>query len=139
MSARLGTVWYWLGVGVAIALVAAAVLWNAWTFNQHRMAQQRLGSLGVALTAANGDDPAPGSPAAAELDLLLDADRRGILEENFQALLTEPQKRALAVARHDRLAERAGDRTTSLIFGVMLIAGGLLAYVVGRTARRKSG
>jgi hypothetical protein len=107
MSARLGTVWYWLGIGVAVALVAAAFVWNAWTFNQHRVAQRQLDSLGVALDAAAADVPAPGSPEAAELDLLLDADRRGILEEDFQALLTEPQKRALAVARRRGRRRRA--------------------------------
>jgi hypothetical protein len=136
MSSRLGTVWYWLGVAVAVALILAAVLWNAWTFNQHSVAQRQLDSLGVDLATASGDDPVPGSPEAAELELLIDADRRGILEESFQALLTEPQKRALAVARHDRVTEQAGDRQISLIFGVMLILGGIVVYFLGRRARR---
>ncbi len=138
MSARLGTVCYWLGIGVAIALVAAAVLWNAWTFNQHRVAQRQLNSLGVDVSAAATENPAPGSPEAAELELLLDADRRGILEENFQALLSEPQKRAIAVARRDRLDQRAGERTTSLVVGAALILGAIVAYGVGRRIRRRS-
>ncbi len=136
MSARFGTVWYWLGIGAAVALVAAAILWNAWTFNQHRIAQRQLDSLGAALDAAAGEAPAPGSPEAAELELLLDADRRGILEEEFQALLAEPQIRALAVARRDRLDVRAGERTTSLIVGVILILGAIAAFWAGRRARR---
>jgi len=132
MSTRLGTVWYWLGVGAAVALIAAAILWNAWTFNQHRIAQRQLDALGVDPTIVAENQPA----ADTELELLLDADRRGILEGNFIALLTEPQKRALAKARQDRLAETSGARTTSLIFGAILVLLGLVAYGVGRRARR---
>ena len=138
MSARLATVWYWLGVSVAVVLVAAAVLWNAWTFNLQSMAQRQLDSLRVEATAGAAEAPAPGSPEAAELDLLLDADRRGILDENFQALLTDPQKRAIAQARRERLADRAGDRQTSLIFGVVLVLGAVAAFGVGRAIRRRA-
>ena len=91
-----------------------------------------------AVAAVAGNEPAAGSSEAAEIELLLDADRRGILDENFAALLSEPQKRALAVARRSRLADKAADRNTSLIFGVVLILGGVLAYGVGRAARRRS-
>ena len=136
MSARPGTVWYWLGVGVAVALIAAAVLWNAWTFNQHRIAQRQLDSLGVDLSASAADNPASDSAEAAELELLLDADRRGILEENFQALLTAPQKRAIAAARRDRLAERAGDRRISVIVGAIFLLIAFIAYGAGWRGRR---
>jgi hypothetical protein len=140
MSARLGTVWYWLGVGIAAALVVAAVLWNAWTFNQYRVVQRQIESLGLdaAPAGASGNGPTAGSPQIAEIELLLEADRRGILDENFEALLTEPQKRALGRARRGRLADKASNRNTSLIFGVVLILGGILAYGVGRTARRRA-
>ena len=136
MSARLGTVWYWLSVGVAVALVLVAMGWNAWTFSQHSSAQRQLDSSGVDLTVASGERPAPGSPEAAEIELLLDADRRGILDKNFQALLTDPQKRALDRARRERLADKASDRKTSLIFGVVLVLGGIVAIGVGRRMRR---
>ena len=138
MSARLGTVWYWLGVGVAIVLIAAAVLWNAWAFNQHRIAQRQLDSLGVDLSTSEEENPAPGSPEADALDLLLDADRRGILEENFQALLSAPQKRAIAVARRDRLDQRAGERSTSLVVGAVLILGAVIAFWLGHRSRRRA-
>ena len=136
MSARLVSVWYWLGAGVAVVLVAAALLWNAWTFSQYSSAQRQLDILGVDLTTAAGERPAAGSPDAAEIELLLDADRRGILEENFLALLTDPQKRALADARQEKLADKASDRKTSLIFGVVLFLGGLVVYGIGRRMRQ---
>ena len=88
------------------------------------------------MTTAAGERPAAGSPDAAEIELLLDADRRGILEENFLALLTDPQKRALADARQEKLADKASDRKTSLIFGVVLFLGGLVVYGIGRRMRQ---
>jgi hypothetical protein len=135
MSLRSGSVFYWLCTGVAALLVAAALLWNGWTFSQHSRAQGQLKALGVEVSEAPAADPAPGSPEAAELELLLDADRRGIVEENFLALLAEPQKRALAVARRDRLNDRADERKTSLIFGVILILGGVVIFGVARRYR----
>jgi hypothetical protein len=135
MSLRSGTL-YWLCIGVAALLVAAALLWNGWTFNQHSKAQRELGALGVAVSESPAVAPAPGSPEAAELELLLDADRRGILEENFLALTTGAQKRALAVARRDRLNDRADERKTSLIFGVILILAGLVTFGLARRTRR---
>lgn len=136
MSLRSGTLFYWLCIGVAALLVAAALLWNGWTLNQHSKAQRELGALGVAVSESSVVAPAPGSPEAAELELLLDADRRGIVEENFLALLAAPQKRALAVARRDRLHDRAGERKTSLIFGVILILSGVVIFGVARRYRR---
>ncbi len=138
MTARSGTVGYWLGVGIAVALIAAAMLWNAWTFNQHSRAQRQLDALNVDSAAAAVSDLAPGSPEAAELEMLLDADRRGILEENFLALLTDSQKRALIVARRGRLEDKAGERNSSLVFGGILILVGLGAYGVGRRTRRSA-
>jgi len=136
MSLRSGTVFYWFCIGVAALLVLVAVLWNGWTFNQHSRAQGQLNALGVDVSESPVADPAPGSPEAAELELLLDADRRGIVEENFLDLLAEPQKRALTVARHDRLNDRAGERKTSLILGVILILGGVVIFGVARKFRR---
>lgn len=136
MSLRSGTVFYWFCTGVAALLVAAALLWNGWTFNQHSRAQGQLNALGVEVPNSPAADPAPGSPEAAELELLLDADRRGIVEENFLALLAEPQKRALAVVRRDRLNDKAGERKTSLIFGVILILSGVVVFAVARRYRR---
>ena len=134
MSARFGTVWYWLGISVAVALIAAAIGWNAWTFNQHRIAQGQLDALGVDPAVVAENQPATNS----ELDLLLDADRRGILEGNFIALLTEPQKRSLAKARQDRLADTSADRETSLIFGFVMVLAGVAAFLAGRRARRRA-
>lgn len=138
MTARLGTVWYWLAVGAAVALITAAVLWNGWTFSQHGKAQRQLDSLGVDTAAVVAAPPPSGSAEAIELEILIEADRRGILVEDFQALLTEPQKRALALARRGRVADRADERKTSLIFGVVLILGASFAYWAGRRARRRS-
>ena len=134
MSARFGTVWYWLGISVAVALIAAAIGWNAWTFNQHRIAQGKLDALGVDPAVVAENQPAINS----ELDLLLDADRRGILEGNFIALLTEPQKHALAKARQDRLADKSGDRKTSLFFGLVMVLAGIVVFFAGRRARRRA-
>ena len=131
MSVCRGIVWYWLGVGVVVTLVLAAVLWNAWTFNQHRNAQRQLDALGVDPAVVAETEPA----ADSELELLLDADRRGILEGNFIALLTEPQKRALAQARQDRLAVTSGDRKTSLVGGLVMVLVGVFAFLAGRRAR----
>lgn len=132
MTARLGTIWYWLAVGIAVALITVAVVWNGWTFSQHAKAQRQLDSLGVDVSAAAAAPPA----ADAELELLIEADRRGILGEDFQALLTESQKRGLAQGRRDRLANKAGERKTSLIVGVLLFLGGVIAYGIGRKMRR---
>ncbi len=137
MSARLGTLWYWLSVAVAAVLILSAILWNAWTFNQYRMTQRQIDSLGIDANVAV-DEPAAGSPEAAEIDLLLDADRRGILEENFEALLTDPQKRAINRDRRSRLTAKADARRSSLIFGGILILGGIAVYGVGRATRRKA-
>lgn len=134
MSVRLGTVWYWLSVGVAVALIAAAILWNAWTFNQHRNAQRQLDAVSVDPTIVAENQP----PADSELDLLLEADRRGILEGTFIELLTEPQKHALAKARTLRLAETAADRQTSLISGVVMVLVGIVVFLAGRRARRRT-
>ena len=138
MYTRSGTVCYWLSIGVAVVLIAAALLWNAWTFNQRGVAQRQLDALGVDPVIVAENRPANDR----EIDLLLDADRRGILEDNFLALLTDPQKSALAVGRRERLVDKAGDRKTSLIFGVVMILGGLAAYGVPGEAlklRRSAG
>ncbi len=66
MSARLGLVWYWLGVGVAVALVVAAVLWNAWTFNQYLVAQRQIQSLAVVPAQAPAEAPATAPEATSD-------------------------------------------------------------------------
>ena len=138
MPARLGKISRWLGSAVAGALVVAAILWNAWTFSQYSAAKRQLDALQLEAIAAPVEPPALDPAAAAELELLRDADRRGILEENFLALLSDRQKRALAEGRRARIADWARARTTSLIFGALLILGGAGFYFVGRTLRRKA-
>lgn len=130
MPRRPGTVAYWTGAGIGVMLVATALLWNAWTFNQHSVAQRQLDALGVDPIVVAEHEPA----SDGEIDLLLEADRRGILEDSFIALLTEPQTRALAKARQVRLAETSGGRTTSLIFGFVMALAGIAAFLAGRRA-----
>lgn len=140
MALRLGALWYWLGIAAAILLVAVAVVWNVWTIQQFAVAQRQLDVVDASVAAPPTTAPAPGSPAASELELLLDADRRGILEDNFVALLTEPQKRALAEVRRQRLDARAGSRTVSLVAGVgLLIAAAGIFRLVRRGRRRAIG
>lgn len=136
MSFHLRTVSYWFGLAAAVILVTIAVLWNAWTFNQYGNVQQQIASISVG-PLDTGDVPSAGSPEAAEIELLLEADRRGILDENFEALLSGPQKRALAVSRQNRLAGVADRRKTSLIFGAFLILAAAVAYGAGRAIRNR--
>jgi hypothetical protein len=130
MPTRPGTVAYWSGASIGVMLVAAALLWNAWTINQHGVAQRQLDALGVDPTVVAENE----ASSDGEIDLLLEADRRGILEDTFIALLTEPQKRALAKARQVRLAETSGGRTTSMIFGFVMALAGIAAFLAGRRA-----
>ena len=123
MSLRSGTVFYWFCIGVAALLVLVAVLWNGWTFNQYSRAQGQLNALGVDVSESPAAEPR--------------CPRHGsYVEENFLGLLAEPQKRALAVARRDRLNDRVGERKTSLIFGVILLLGGAVIFGVARRYRR---
>ena len=123
----------WVKIGFAVVLVAIAVAWNVWTFAQHGKAQRDLAILGV--EPATGEVFAPGSPEAGEMELLLDADRRGILEENFTPLLSEPQKRALAVERSYRLELRSAERNLSLAAGLVFILLALTIWFFSRSRR----
>ena len=134
MAARLGNVLYWFGLMVAVIAISGAVIWNGWTFYERREAQKDR-DLTIKIEKRGS------------FDLWLEAESRGILPPEQQAILDEARQRkligpwnryqteAISNAWERRLRSVEQEQNGSLIMGGFLAVGGVVAFGFGWAAR----